>query len=270
VPTVLLDRLKPSFSWTPLMDAATQAPSRRHTNGSMTVRYAKPMEYVMPSAKDMMIAMKRNPALRSIGYKIELSLLSIIEGAFDFRYNISTRSDNLKPAFVDDEGYDPITYPGLRYIQDRVKIAPGEVLADVGCGRGRAVCFFSRNPSVARCVGIEYHTGHAEIARHNAEHLRGRIAPISIVEGDAAGHDYGEITMALLFNPFGEATMRRTIRAIYQSLLEHPRPLRLVYVNPKFEHVFQEQPWLVKTDTFLIPNRIHRSLPTSVWHSIDS
>jgi predicted RNA methylase len=212
-------------------------------------------------------ALKRNRALRSAGYKSELFLLNRIEALYDLRYNIHTRSDDLNPAFRDDEGYDPISYPGLDYIRKRVGFLPGEVLVDIGCGRGRALCVFAREPTVAQCVGIEYHAGHAQIARQNAQTVRAKRASIDIIHGDAAEQDYDSTTLVFLFNPFGEVTMRKTVERIERSLQRTPRPLRILYVNPKYESVLAEQPWLTKVRSFDIPNRIHRSLPSSLWRS---
>jgi len=212
--------------------------------------------------------LKRHEFVRKSGRRAERYLLNVIETIWDFRYNINTRSDDLNPAFPDDEGYDPISYPGLGCIRGKIEFHPQEVLVDIGCGRGRALCVFSREPQVARCVGIEYHAIHAGIAQRNAQSVRGRLAAITIIQGDASEQNYADMTLIFLFNPFGEATMRRTIHRIGLSLRENPRPIRLVYVNPKHENVLMEQSWLSKTDSFFIPNRIHRSLPTSVWRSI--
>jgi len=211
--------------------------------------------------------LKRYEMVRKAGRGAERYLLNGIETVLDFRYNIHTRSNDVNPAFQDDEGYDPISYPGLKCIQEKVGIAEGEVLVDIGCGRGRAICLFSRLPAVARCIGIEYHLGHARIAQKNAHNVRGGVAPITVIHGDAAEQSYDDTTLIFLFNPFGEATMRRTIDRIGLSLQERPRPIRLVYVNPKHENVLAEQPWLTKIDSFFIPNRIHRSLPTSLWRA---
>ncbi len=221
------------------------------------------------TVQQVMETLKRNNTFRAAGRKAEQYLLNGIETCFDLRYNITTRWNDLTPAFADDEGYGPVSYPGLKCIHERVGIAPREVLVDIGCGQGRAICVFSRVPAVERCIGIEYHAAHAEAARQNAKRVRGRTAPIIVIEGDAAEQTYDGTTLIFLFNPFGETTMRRTVERIGASLLNDPRPMRVVYVNPKYEHVLAEQPWLAKTDAFEIPNRVHRSLPTSVWRSVD-
>jgi SAM-dependent methyltransferase len=218
----------------------------------------------------MVKLVKRSDALRAAGRKGEHYLLHCVETIHDLRYNIRTRSDDLNPAFRDDEGYDPISYPGLDFIRKRVGFRAGEVFVDIGCGRGRALCVFSRDPVVARCVGIEYHAGHVETARRNARNVRARRALIEVIQGDAAEQHYDGATLILLFNPFGETTMRKTMQSIEASLRRTPRPLRVLYVNPKYDKVLDEQPWLAKIAAFQIPNRIHRSLPSSLWHSQDT
>jgi predicted RNA methylase len=206
-------------------------------------------------------------AVRAAGRKGELRLLHVVESLYDLRFNIRSRSDDLRPAFRDDEGYDPISYPALEYIRKRVGFLSGEVFVDIGCGRGRAVCVFSRLPTVARCVGIEYHSGHARIARQNAAKVRARIASIDIINADASAQDYDGTTFIFMYNPFGEATMRQTMQCIEESLRRNPRVLRILYVNPKYDNVLEEQPWLTKVESLQIPNRIHRSLPASLWRS---
>jgi predicted RNA methylase len=214
--------------------------------------------------------LKRSSRLRAAGRKGERYLLNCIETLYDRRYNIHTVTEDISPAFHDDEGYLPISYPGLDDIRRRIEFRAGEVIVDIGCGQGRALCVFSREPAVSQCIGVEYNFGHAEIARRNARSVRARVAPIDIIYGDAAEQDYDSATLILLFNPFGEATMRRTIKCIETSLQRSPRSVRILYVNPKYEHVLQEQPWLTRTSQFHIPNSIHRSLPSSLWQCQDA
>lgn len=213
--------------------------------------------------------LKPKKLLRAITRRVERSLLICLDSWFDGRYNIATRSDNFDPAFHDDAGYDPMSYTGLKCILKKVPIFPGEVLADIGCGRGRVVCVFARQRGIAQCLGVEYHPSHAKTAQQNAVNLRGRLAQIHIVEGNAAEQSYDGVTLVFLFNPFGEATMRRTIQKIGTSLERHKRPLRLIYVNPEHETIFEEQPWLVKVETFRIPYRVFQSLRTSLWRSTE-
>lgn len=98
------------------------------------------------------------------------------------------------------------------------------------------------------------------------------MAPITIIQGDAGEQSYNDITLVFLYNPFGEATMRRTVQRIGLSFHQRPRPMKLVCVNPEHENVLAEQPWLSKIDSFFLLTRIHSALPnsslaTSVWRS---
>jgi SAM-dependent methyltransferase len=215
--------------------------------------------------RHMVKLLKRSDGIRAAARNAELRVLNCVEAVYDFRYGIDTRSNDLSPAFRDDEGYDPISYPGLGYLRDHVGLLPGEVFFDIGCGRGRALCLFSRDPAVERCIGIEYHPDHARIARQNATRVRARSATIEIIQGDAAAQDYDDATLILMYNPFGAATMRKTMQCIERSVRRCPRHVRILYANPKHDHVLEEQPWLTRIRAFQIPNRIHRSLPCSLW-----
>ena len=207
--------------------------------------------------------------IRRVGLRVKWELLKFIEISLDCRYNINARSNDRDPAFPDDTGYSPVDYSGLKCIREKIGLGAKEVLVDIGCGRGRALCVFSRQPAIVRCVGIEYLATHVRIAQQNAQRMRGRIAPITIIQGDAGEQSYNDVTLIFLFNPFGEATMRRTIHRIGLSFQRSPRPMKLVYVNPRHENVFAEQPWLTKIDSFCIPNGMDPPLATSVWSSAE-
>ena len=219
--------------------------------------------------------LKPKKVFHAIRRRVEIPLFTCIDVLFDAMYNITThsgriipRSDNVDPAFQDDAGYEPMSYFALQRLLKQVLVVPGEVLVDIGCGRGRVVCMFARRHSIAKCVGVEYHQEYAETARKNAAKLRGRQTPIYILEGNAAEQNYDDATLVFLFNPFGEVTMRRTIQQIGMSLKRRPRPLRLVYVNPQHEAILEEQSWLVKAKTFRIPYRLLQSGTTCIWQSI--
>lgn len=102
--------------------------------------------------------------VRKVGRRAEWQLLNFIETAWGFRYNINTVSDDCDPAFPDDQGYHLINYSGLKYIQEKIGLGAQEVLVDIGCGRGRGLCVFSRHMAIARCVGIECQATRVRIA----------------------------------------------------------------------------------------------------------
>jgi SAM-dependent methyltransferase len=117
------------------------------------------------------------------------------------------------------------------------------VFYDMGCGKGRPLCVMARHP-FAKVVGVELREDLCSIARENARNLRGRVAPIEIVQGDAGGVDLSAGDAYFFFNPFGAPTLARVLAAIRQSLAPAPRAVTLIYYNALHEQVFQECEWL--------------------------
>lgn len=77
-------------------------------------------------------------------------------------------------AYQIDDGYDyECTHPRVLGMLDKIcREADGnDSILDVGCGKGRMLCFFSRY-GFGRVDGIEYNLQIAAIARRNLEKLR--------------------------------------------------------------------------------------------------
>lgn len=117
------------------------------------------------------------------------------------------------------------------------------VFYDIGCGKGRPLCVMARHP-FAKVVGVEVQQELCEVARRNAESLRGRVAPIEIVRADAAHVDYSDGHVFFFFNPFGAPTWRAVLQSIERSLVLAPRRVTLIYYNAVHEAVLADCAWL--------------------------
>jgi SAM-dependent methyltransferase len=146
-------------------------------------------------------------------------------------------------AFNDSRWYDSVDYPQLARILDSLELNERDTFFDVGCGMGRVVCLAARRP-VRKVVGVELDSALAEEARRNAANLKGRLAPIEILACDAATADYSEGTAFVLFNPFGEHTMKLFIEQVRRSLVANPRKIRIAYYNPEVQGVLRDSGWL--------------------------
>lgn len=151
--------------------------------------------------------------------------------------------------YSDNFQYGTIGYANIRKVLRVVKPGPQDVFCDIGCGMGRILCVAARKP-VRKCIGIELLPPFCEIARRNAERLRGRRAPIQIVCGDATTVDLSEATIYFMFNPFGAETLRDTLENIRGSLSQKPRALKIAYYNSQYASVFDAVGWLVKVREF--------------------
>jgi SAM-dependent methyltransferase len=114
-----------------------------------------------------------------------------------------------------------------------VEIRPGDVIVDVGCGKGRALNWFLDRYPGNRTIGIELDP---EICRKTAHRLR-RRKNVTVLCGDAPTLLPADGTVFFLFNPFDSTVMRRFARA----LLERPAAT-VVYYRAQFLEPFETSP----------------------------
>ena len=182
------------------------------------------------------------------------SILRLIESnLWDRWMNVetahSTGSVDVQGVHGDSFGFQTNAHRTIRRAIRMVNPNHDDVVFVMGCAKGRAVCHFARL-KVKKVVGIEISKTLSEIAEKNAARLRGKRAPIEILNVDAATAHYGEGTIFFMFNPFGEKTLRSVLEEIKGSHIAKRKDARIIYVNPRFSKVFQTFSWLTKTDDF--------------------
>jgi precorrin-6B methylase 2 len=143
----------------------------------------------------------------------------------------------------DAMAYEVIPYDSLALILRALRPQTADVLVDLGCGKGRAVCFFALEP-LRKVIGVEFVPELAEVARRNVAALH-PVTAVEIIEGDAATFDPSEGTIFYLFNPFGEATLSAVLVNLRRSLMARPRAIRIVYVIPELASLLDAAEWLV-------------------------
>ncbi len=117
-------------------------------------------------------------------------------------------------------------------------LAPGGVLVDFGCGKGRVLCVAAAYP-FRRAVGVEFAPELCAVCRENLQIMRhrkrrGKPAPaLSVVEADAADYSFaGDETVLFFFNPFRPAVMARVLANLHASVAAHPRRVLIILSNP--------------------------------------
>jgi hypothetical protein len=156
-------------------------------------------------------------------------------------------------AFVARGWYEPLSYPALKIIAQRIALTNQDVLFDIGAGMGGVVCYFAQLP-LREVVGIEVNQGLGIRAHENIQKMRGRKAQsVRINCGDAQFQDYHDPSVILMYNPFDDSIMRPVLKRIMQGVLENPRKLRIVYANPVQQKVFAEFPQISIADRFFVP-----------------
>lgn len=160
--------------------------------------------------------------------------------------------------------YDPLPYRSLRALARHLELLPSDHLLDIGCGKGRVLCFFARR-RVRRCSGIEIIRELAEDARRNALCLRGRRATIEVTQADAIDAEIGDASIIYLFNPFSAEVLEPVLRNIETSLRARPRALRICYVNPVQGALLDARDWLRCADRFVVTWSGWHTCPVTIW-----
>jgi amino acid adenylation domain-containing protein len=144
---------------------------------------------------------------------------------------------------ADGERYETMPYEVLDRIFDRLALGPSAVVADLGSGLGRIVCFAARE-RIREVVGVEIDAALHARAERNVSRLRGRRAAIRLHGQSATEFDFAGVTAVVLFNPFGESTLRAVLGRLRASWLADPRAIQIVYANAVHGHLLATEPWL--------------------------
>jgi len=156
------------------------------------------------------------------------------------RLGISTRG--LVPIdHPDSVHYATMGFSTIRSIFRRIDLQPSDVFVDVGCGKGRVLCYAARH-EVKRVIGVDLSPELCGDARANATRLRGRKAPIVVEVRPAHEFDYSAASAVFMFDPFGAATMSKVLEKIGRDTAG--RSVRIAYANPTQDAVCRQQQWL--------------------------
>jgi len=124
----------------------------------------------------------------------------------------------------------------------RGRVRPGDVLVDIGCGRGRVLDHWLSHFPGHRIIGIELDP---EVATETAHRLR-RHENCTVLSGDALELLPPDGTLFYLYNPFG-AEQVTDLRTRLAARPRSSRPLLVLYHNPKHVEAFADRPaWQIE------------------------
>ena len=189
-----------------------------------------------------------------------IPVTAAVDMLFDRRMGVRTRGEtrreaDLTPMSVggDPNFYQPIyLLPWKRCMATIPVDRRATTFIDLGAGRGRAVILAAES-GFRKVIGVELDPELAEEAQRNVIQWQKRRAgrqrttpQISIVEGDAATFRMPEGPLViLLYNPFGETTMRHVLTHLCAERSGSADAVYVAYFNPVHEFVFGEFPPLV-------------------------
>jgi hypothetical protein len=158
---------------------------------------------------------------------------------FDRRYGVHTEDrldvEQLGLRSADSVDYIPSTWLLLPLVLRRRDVSRDDVFLDAGSGMGRVVLQAAVRYPFRRVIGVEVSERLHAVAVaniHRNEH-RLRSADVQLFNGDILEfRDLDEVSVVFLYNPFRGATFEEFVRRLVASVDRHPRPLRIIYVNP--------------------------------------
>ncbi len=161
---------------------------------------------------------------------------------FDRRYRVDTDGvvgvDQLgfsDPRFV---YYQPAGLWDLRRILRPREVSEDDVFVDFGSGKGRVVLQAALHYPFRRVYGVELSEQLHEIAQRNVERTRGRFRcrDVRLVSADVRDFEIpDDVTIAFFYNPFVGEVFDSVITRLLESFDRRPRPLRIIYGNPREE-----------------------------------
>jgi SAM-dependent methyltransferase len=112
---------------------------------------------------------------------------------------------------------------------------------DLGSGKGRALMMAADYPFAA-ITGVEFAEELDAIARRNLARLGDPRVTCHL--GDAEEFDYRPTDLVVFMNnPFDPPLVERIARRLEATLRDHPRTVRVVYINPCTTDAFARPPW---------------------------
>lgn len=143
----------------------------------------------------------------------------------------------------DARHYGALAYDTYFRIFDRLALKSGDVVVDIGCGKGRVVCLAATYP-IKESIGVEIDPELCAAGEENGRRMRGARAPMRFVCQSATEFDFTPVNTVVLVSPFGEETMEKMLDRVEQSLEERPRSLQIAYANPVLSPMLATKPWL--------------------------
>ncbi len=179
---------------------------------------------------------------------------------FDRRYGTDTLQlvelDKLDIASVNKASgmrYEPTRARPLQRLFKAMAFPKAGGFVDFGCGKGRVLLVASAY-GFERVVGVEFSRELCEQARKNLAlytEKNGVQAHVEIIESDVVDYPVrNDDTTFFFFNPFDATVLTSVFSNIIASHMNHPRKIWLIYHNPEFRRVIDEEAFFVRLGSY--------------------
>jgi tRNA1(Val) A37 N6-methylase TrmN6 len=170
---------------------------------------------------------------------------------FDLHYKIDTFSQvDWETSGVDHyrrehaSMYDSTLVVSLRKMFRSLKIGPGHILVDMGCGKGRVLLIASEF-GFNEARGIEFSHLLCNIARNNYTVFRTKTktsTKLTIIESDVLDYSIkDDEDVFYMYHPFDAFVLNQVLQNISESVHRVRRKVWIIYCNPVYEKLVEEK-----------------------------
>ena len=166
------------------------------------------------------------------------------------KYNINTTGadelNELSKKGVDTSHatiYMPVSYLLLEEIFRQLPSSKTRHFLDIGCGKGRALCVAAHH-GFNKVSGVDFSAALCAEATTNLQQTK-QVFPLlqfSVITKDAMNFEIpADVDCIFLFNPFDVVIMGAVVYNIMESVQENPRDIIVIYANPLYQDLFEEE-----------------------------
>ena len=191
----------------------------------------------------------------------------LFEKYYAVRFRLGETIQGEPPVADGAHVYLSLPFETMRAILRRTGLDSKDTLVDLGCGKGRLLLVGSLfHP--ATVIGIELSSRLAEIARRHAGRLiESRL--IEVLNCNVLDYDFNRGTVFYLYNPFEGDILQGVMDRLESSLLNSPRPIRIIYVGPYYAEIIDQRPWLQRYDNYTLHSWGSTRIEVICWKSRD-
>ena len=165
--------------------------------------------------------------------------LRISLGHIDLRHDPSEAVSERTHYYADSGGLE------FDKIMANFNISQNDAIVDFGCGKGGILISLSKYP-FRKITGVEIAEDLVAIAQENIEKLK--IGNVGIVCCDASEFtQLNEYNYFYFFDPFPCVVMQDVLSNIERSIVELPRQVTIIYLNPFCHDLIESSSVFVKT-----------------------
>ena len=139
--------------------------------------------------------------------------------------------------------YMPISYVLLNTLLKQLPTKPVKHFLDIGCGKGRILCVAAHN-GINKVSGVDISKDLCADATANLELTKVQfpLLEYALFTKDAMNFEIAaDVDCIFLFNPFDVVVMGAVVYNIMESAQEYPRDITVIYANPLYQDLFEEE-----------------------------